>query len=143
MTMERLLEFLGNHLLLSGAVAVVLILLVANELLRLFRGEKRLNPTEAVHIMNAQDAVVLDVRSAGDYKKGHILNARHVPMTKIEETGQQLGKYKNAPVLCYCALGSTAPQACDKLRKMGFQQVYSLRGGLNAWQNANLPVTTR
>lgn len=143
MTTERLLEFIGNHLLLSAAVLVVLVLLIGNELLRLIRGEKRLSPSDAVRIINAPDAIVLDVRSASDFKKGHILNARHVPLTKIDEVGQQLSKQKSSPVLCYCALGSSAPQACEKLRKMGFEEVYSMRGGLNAWQNANLPVTTR
>lgn len=143
MTMERLLEFLGNHLLLTAAVAVVLVLLIGNELLRLIKGEKRLSPADAVRIINDQDAIVLDVRSLSDYKKGHILNARHVPMTKIDEVGQELSKRKSSPVLCYCALGSTAPQACEKLKKMGFEHVHSLRGGLNAWQSASLPVTTR
>ena len=141
--MERLLEFIGNHMLLSGAVVVVLVLLIGNELLRLVRGEKRLLPSEAVRIINDQDAIVLDVRSLSDYKKGHILNARHVPMTKIEEVGKELSKRKASPVLCYCALGSTAPQACEKLQKMGFENVHSLKGGLNAWQGASLPVTTR
>lgn len=143
MTLERLLEFFGNHLLLTAAVVVVLVLLIGNELLRIIRGEKRLSPAEAVRVINDQDAIVLDVRSLSDYKKGHILNARHVPMTKIEEVGRELAKRKSSPVLCYCALGSAAPQACDKLQKMGFEKVHSLRGGLNAWQNASLPVTTR
>ncbi len=143
MTMEQILEFLGNHMLLSAAVVVVLLLLIGNELLRLITGEKRLTPTDAVRIINDQDAIVLDVRSLSDYKKGHILNARHVPMTKIDEVAKELSKRKSSPVLCYCALGSTAPQACDKLKKQGFEQVHSLRGGLNAWQAASLPVTTR
>lgn len=143
MTMEQLFEFLGNHLLLSGAFVVVLLLFIGNELLRLIRGEKRLSPADAVRIINDQDAIVLDVRSISDYKKGHILNARHVSMAKLEELGQELSKRKSSPVLCYCALGSVAPQACEKLKKMGFENVHSIKGGLNAWQSASLPVTTR
>jgi rhodanese-related sulfurtransferase len=46
-------------------------------------------------------------------------------------------------VLVYCALGGTASEAAAKLRKLGFTEVYPLRGGLNGWMNSNLPVTAK
>lgn len=141
--MDRVLEFASNHLLLTIAAAVILLLLLGNELLRIVKGERRLGPAEAVRIINSEDALVLDVRSAADFKKGHILNARNVTLARLAEHEKELEKYKNRPVLCYCALGSTAPQACERLRKMGFSTVYSLKGGLNAWEGASLPVTTK
>lgn len=141
--MDRLVEFASNHLLLFVAAIVVMVLLLGNEILRILRGERRLAPADAVRVINSDDAQVIDVRSAADFKKGHILNARSIPLARLAEHEKELAKYKEQPILCYCALGSTAPQACERLRKMGFTTVYALKGGLNAWEGASLPVTTR
>lgn len=141
--MQQIIEFLANHWILTSALGFVLVLLVANEVWTSMRGEKRLSATDAVRLINDQDAVVLDVRGVADYKKGHILNAINIPSARLEERVNELAKFKARPVLCYCALGSSAPQACAKLRQLGFATVYSLKGGLNAWQGASLPVTTK
>lgn len=141
--MHQFLEFFNNHPYLFAALAVAVALLVANEALRLWRGDKRLAPSEAVRMINERDAVVLDVRAAGDFKKGHILNAVHMPVGSIDDKAKELEKYKQRPVLCYCGIGTAAPQAVDKLKQQGFEDVHALKGGLNAWQSANLPVTTK
>lgn len=141
--MDRLLEFAANHPALFIALGVIVVLFVLNEVHGRVRGDRRLSPTDAVRLINHEDAVVVDVRGAADFKRGHILHARNIPANRIAEHEPELAKFKERPVLCYCALGSTAPQACEELRKLGFTRSYSLKGGINAWQGANLPVTTR
>lgn len=141
--MQEIIEFLANHPVLTAALVAVLTLMVANEIWTTFKGEKRLPPLDAVRLINDQNAVVLDVRSPADFKKGHILNALNIPSARLVDRAKELDKLKDRPVLCYCALGSVSPQACTKLRQMGFATVYSLKGGLNAWQGASLPVTTK
>lgn len=141
--MQPIIEFLASHWILSSAFGAVLALMVANELWTALRGEKRLSPADAVRLINDQNAAVLDVRGPADYKKGHILNALNIPAARLKERVNELAKFKDRPVLCYCALGSAAPQACATLRQLGFATVYSLKGGLNAWQGASLPVTTK
>jgi rhodanese-related sulfurtransferase len=141
--MQQIIEFLANHWILASALGLVVALMVANEIWTSLRGEKRLSATDAVRLINDQDAVVLDVRGVADFKKGHILNAINIPAARLQERVNELAKFKARPVLCYCALGSSAPQACTKLRQLGFTTVYSLKGGLNAWQGASLPVTTK
>lgn len=141
--MQQLIEFLTHHWLLTTALGVVVALMVANEMWTAWRGEKRLSPADAVRLINDQNAVVLDVRGPADFKKGHILNAINIPAARLPERVNELAKLKERPVLCYCALGSSAPQACAKLTQLGFATVYSLKGGLNAWQGASLPVTTK
>ena len=49
-------------------------------------------------------------------------------------------KLKERPVVFYCKNGQVSPQACAKLVKAGYDQVYFLSGGLSAWQSENLPV---
>ena len=141
--MQQLIEFLSHHLVLASAFSVVIVLMGLNELWTMFRGEKQLSPADAVRLINDKGPLVLDLRPAADFKRGHILNALNIPAAKIEERISEIGKYKDQVVLCYCALGNASPQACVKLRRLGFGTVHSLKGGLNGWQGASLPVTTR
>lgn len=140
--MAQFLEFFQAHPLLFVALAVVLVLIVANEVHGNITGGKRLSASEAVRLINDRDPVVLDVRSPADFRKGHLLHALNAPLTKLDEHLGQL-KDKARPILVYCALGSSSSTAVDKLRKLGYAEVYPLRGGLNAWLGASLPVTTK
>lgn len=143
MSVERLTEFVVNHPILWSLAGAILLALLATELLRVLRGQRPIPPGEAVRLINSSDAVVVDVRSAADYRKGHILNAVHVPLAGIHERADEIAKDHDRTIVCYCAIGSAAPQACAKLRKLGYHNVYALKGGLNAWQAAGLPVTTK
>jgi len=96
-----------------------------------------------VRLINDREAIVVDLRAAGDYKKGHLLNALNLPAAKLAERAGELGKDKSKPVLLYCALGSVAGEAAAQLRKLGYSEVYPLRGGINGWLSSNLPVTVK
>ncbi|MEQ1438814.1 rhodanese-like domain-containing protein [Fontimonas sp. SYSU GA230001] len=141
--MSQFVEFLGNHPGLFAALGVVLLLIVANEVHGAFTGGKRLSVAEAVRLINDRDPIILDVRTPADFKKGHLLNAHNAPLTKLDESLGAAGKDKSKPVLVYCALGPTSVSAAERLRKLGFAEVYPLRGGLNAWLGASLPVTAK
>lgn len=141
--MNQFIEFFGNHPGLFAALGVLLALFIANEVHGAIAGGKRLSVPEAVRLINDRDPIILDVRTPADFKKGHLLRAYNAPITKLGEHLNQIGKDKSKPVLVYCALGSTAVSAAERLRKDGFAEVYPLRGGLNAWLGANLPVTTK
>jgi len=141
--MDQLLQFLGQHPLLFSALGGVAVLLILNEMSGVVTGEKRLSPQEAVRLINDRHALVLDVRPPADFKKGHILNALNVPQPKLGERLNELGKDTARPIVVYCALGGVAAQATHTLKKAGYSEVYPLRGGLNNWLSASLPVTTR
>ena len=141
--MDQLLQFLVQHPVLSSALGAVFVLLILNEMSHVVTGEKRLAPLEAVRLINDRNALVLDVRPANDFKKGHILNALNVPQAKLAERLTELGKDTARPIVVYCALGGVAAQATHQLKKAGYSEVYPLQGGLNNWLNASLPVTTR
>lgn len=141
--MQQVQEFIVNHPLLWGLLLLVLIALAVTEGLRFFRGQRPIGATEAVRLMNTHDAVVVDTRSAADYNKSHILNARHVPMAGIEGRAKEISKNTDRTIICYCGVGSVAPQAAAKLRKLGYTNVHALKGGINAWQSDGLPVTSK
>lgn len=141
--MAQFFEFFHAHVWLFVAFGVVLALLIANEVHGNLTGGKRMSPAEAVRLINDRDPLIVDVRPLADFKRGHLLNAFHAPLTKFDEYLGQLAKDKARPVLVYCALGVSSSTAVEKLRKNGFAEVYPLRGGINAWSMANLPLTTK
>src|SRR5581483_5275238 len=101
-------------------------------------GGSSVTPQDATLMMNRQDAVVLDLRGADEFGKGHVINARNVPLAQLEGRAGELQRYKSKPVIV-CEDGVRASGAAA-LRKMGFGQVYTLSGGVAAWQQAGLPV---
>lgn len=141
--MEAYLSFVQNHPALFAALGVILVLIVANEVHGQLTGGKRLSIPEAVRLINDRDPLILDVRAPGDYKRGHLLNAINVPAARIDERAGELGKDKSRPVLVYCALGGSAAEVAKKLHKLGYSQAYPLRGGINGWLSANLPITSK
>ncbi len=142
-SMDPILQFISLHPVLFSALAAVAVLLIVNEMSGAITGEKRLSPLEAVRLINDRAALVLDVRTVADYKRGHILNALNLPQTKLHERMNELGKDLARPIVVYCALGGVAAQATHQIKKAGFSEVYPLKGGLNNWLGASLPVTAK
>jgi rhodanese-related sulfurtransferase len=101
-------------------------------------GGSAVSPQDATLMINRQDALVLDVRSPDEFGKGHVLNARSMPLAQLESRSGDLHKHKTRPVIV-CEDGARSGAAAT-LRKLGFEKVYTLSGGLPAWQQAGLPV---
>jgi rhodanese-related sulfurtransferase len=141
--MEQFVEFVIKNWYLFAALAVILVLLIGAEVLRKVRGVSNVSPTDALQLINDQDAIVVDIREAGEYKQGHIPEARHIPSGKLKERLGELQKFKDKPVILYCRTGATSSGAGALLKKQGFGAVHNLSGGLPAWQNANLPISKR
>lgn len=104
------------------------------------RGIKDVDCVAATQLINHKNALVLDVREESEYKAGHILNSKLIPLGKLGERAGELEKYKEQPVVVVCRSGHRSGMACALLGKQGFTQAYNLAGGMMAWQKANLPV---
>ena len=137
--MEQLLEFAGNHALLVAAFLAVLTAL-AWHLIADPGGKNAVEPLAATAMINHEDAVVLDVRSMAEFKDGHIVNSINIPLNGLGNNLKQIEKHRDKPVVIVCRSGSRSGSACGVLRKNGFENVKNLRGGMLAWENANLPV---
>ena len=107
------------------------------------RADGEVGTLAAVQLINHQDALVLDVREDVEYDAGHIADARHIPVGKIEGRLQELEKFKSKPIVVVCRSGMRSNRACSVLRKHGFTDVRNLAGGINAWQQASLPVVKK
>lgn len=95
---------------------------------------------ETTRLMNAGNAVLLDVREEKELGAARLPNAVHIPLSELSKRAGELAKSTKKPVIVYCDRGTRARGAAGALRKAGFAEVYLLRGGFRAWRDAGLPV---
>lgn len=137
--MDRYLEFASNHVLLSVGLVLSFFMLLFSELQRKARGLTSLEPPDVVKLINA-DAVVIDLRSAEAYAKGHIVNAKNMPFDELDASSGKLDSMKTKTIVAVCESGTTSNRAVERLKKAGIEKVYGVRGGMSAWSQAGLPV---
>lgn len=139
-TIANIIHFIGQHWLLSGAIAILLVLLLLNEVW-LMRGIRyQLTPQEAIQMINHHQAVMVDMRDRSSFEAAHVVGSVHIPEEKFEKKLNLINSYKTKPVILMCAMGNVAPKSLQRLKAMGFEQVYYLAGGMLAWQKENLPL---
>lgn len=140
--MSQLGEFVVNHWDLFLALAIILALLIGQPLSRRLRGFHEVDPQGAVGLMNREDAVLVDVREDKEYREGHVTGSMHIPLSGLDKNLDRLESLRNKPVILGCRSGHRSSKAAGMLRKQGFEQVYNLKGGMLAWENAGLPLST-
>lgn len=86
------------------------------------------------------DKIILDVRTADEFKGGHLVNATTIDYYSTDFKNQVNQLDKTKPVFVYCAAGVRSGKAASILSQLGFEQVYDLQGGFNAWAAARKPV---
>ena len=103
-------------------------------------GQGSLTVQGAVHIINRERGVLVDVREPEEFAAGHPVGARNVPLDQVEAKRPGAVKNKAVPLLLICASGSRAQRAVATAKKLGYEQAQAVSGGLKAWKDANLPV---
>ena len=98
------------------------------------------NPGEATLLINREDAHILDVREASEFVAGHIPEAINIPGGKLSERLHEIEKYKDKPLIVCCAAGMRSNKACRDLKQNGFEKLYNLSGGVDAWVAASYPL---
>lgn len=140
MTLADLMAFAGRHPYLSMALGGLTVAILYNEIAGRLSGIRRLGPAEVTALINHGNALLVDVRGAADFEKGHIAGSRNVQMTQFDPENKQLAPAKSLPVVMVCRVGQTATFAARRLSKAGFTNVAVLEGGIQAWQAADLPL---
>ncbi len=136
---NNLVKFAGDHVSLV-AVAVVSGAMLVWPALRRGASGASVSTLQATQLMNQQNAVVLDIRDASEYAKGHLINARNIPLSELETRAGELEKHKTKPLVIVCENDHRSGKAVAALRKRGFEQVFALGGGISAWRQAGLPL---
>lgn len=126
---------LDNWMLLTVALASGLALLVPV----LSKGTG-LDPQTMVQLMNREKAVVIDVCEPDEFARGHVIGSKNLPLGQLEDKLGQVVKNKSTQVIMVCQVGARSSRAAATARKLGYDNVQSLSGGLKAWAAASMPI---
>ncbi|MEQ1635470.1 MAG: rhodanese-like domain-containing protein [Methylococcales bacterium] len=96
------------------------------------------SPETAEALVSEKQAIIIDVREVNEWKQKHIPGAVNIPFGQLNSRLEELEQYKQTAIITQCHSGKRSKQALDALKLAGFTSVYSLEGGLIAWDKAGL-----
>ncbi len=142
--MQEYIEFFRANPMLSLAWLGLFVALVITTIKSMTSKVKNVSTQELVQLVNKENAKVVDVRAKEEFRKGHIVGAVNQTMSEIKNNQiSSLESARKSPSILVCNAGMTSGQAAQLLVAQGFEQVYSLKGGMGDWQAANLPVQSK
>ncbi len=86
---------------------------------------------------------ILDVREAAEMAKGKIAGSTNIPIRELPKSLAKLPENKTAPILVYCQVGYRGGIGMTILRMWGYTNVRNIRGGLDGWEAAKMPVVDK
>lgn len=95
-------------------------------------------PAEAHEAVNSGEGILVDVRDPHEWRAGHALGARHIPLSDLPQRLAELPRER--PVYVICASGGRSRTAAELLHNAGFVSPVNVNGGTSAWQRSNLPM---
>jgi rhodanese-related sulfurtransferase len=135
--MALFFEFLAQQWILVVALLAVLVMLFMHETRK---SGTSLSPQQAINLVNAEDGVFVDLRDTADFRAGHIVEAMHIPSSKLLNNTGLLENYRDKPIVLVCKMGQSSGAVGKKLNAEGFAKVNIMTGGMMEWKNLQLPV---
>lgn len=135
--MAMFLEFLTQQWQLAAALLVCVMMLAYHESRR---GGKTISAHQLVRLVNSEQAVVVDLRDAAEFRKGHIADAINIPFAKVGERMGEIEAWREKPIVLVCKIGQSASAVGKQLLAKKFEHVYRLSGGISEWQTSQLPL---
>ena len=131
----------GSRLYMGIGLSVALILVVVLIKGNLFgppqtEGVVYAQPVEFNTVLQEPGAVLVDVRTLGEWNRGHLPQARRIELEQLEGQIAAQVPDRNTPVLVYCQSGTRSAFAANILRRMGYTKVTNLVGGIESWARA-------
>ncbi|MED5274496.1 MAG: rhodanese-like domain-containing protein [Pseudomonadota bacterium] len=135
--MEQLIEFFGNHLILSSSFFIVLFMIFFLEIGALTNKFKPLTYSELTNLINKDKVTLVDFRAEKEYMNGHIINSVNLSIASIKTNNFN----KQQPIIAYSDNDRDSINAAKEYVKLGYQMVYYLQGGIQSWIENNMPLT--
>jgi rhodanese-related sulfurtransferase len=129
-------------LIFAGVCLLVLLLAMVPRMLSWGRGKGRpmLDPVQVEELLTGSGALVLDLRSASAFQKGHIRGSLHVPFDQLATRFVAPDPTATRALILVDETDHRAHQAYDLLRSHGYSWMYVMRGGMRAWRRASRPM---
>ena len=135
--MELFFQFVSHQWYLFGLLSMLLAGLLYHESRK---AGPQISPQQLARLVNQEDALVLDVRPAKEFRAGHIVDAVNVPHDQLAKGLEGMDKYQGRPVVVVCTMGQHTSGAAKQLRGRGFESVYRLQGGIMEWTASQMPL---
>jgi rhodanese-related sulfurtransferase len=139
--MQELAEFTANNPWLMSGLFASALAVIFNELRLKTRGVSAVTAMMAVRVIN-DGGTVVDIRDTEQFGLGHIIDAHNITEKQLTENASALDRFKKSVILV-CENGARSGLCATKLRNGGNEQVFSLKGGLLAWREENLPTSSK
>lgn len=141
--MSNLSHFISQNLILCIIFALAILIYLGYEIHQAKSGRFQLSIQDAINLTNRDKGIFLDIRDSKTFNERHIVGAINSSMAELKENTKILNKYKNNPIVVYCATGSQSASVCDLLKKTGFDKLYTLKGGFKQWLQDKLPTENK
>ncbi len=141
--MNIFLEFLVNHWMLTGTFVVLLAWLFQSGTSKVVKGIQILSVAECVQKINHEHGALIDIREESKFNNGHIVNSVNSPLANLENDLKKIQKYKAKPAIVVCQNGQSSIRGAELLKKNGFDNVNALKGGIQEWLAADLPLVKK
>lgn len=139
--LQEIMQFVSKHPILSLSWIALLIAVVVTTFKSRFSRVQEVSRAETTRLINKEEAVVVDIRSRDDYRKGHIINSVNLVLSDLKGNNLgELSQYKAQPIIVACAHGTSSREAAEWLFKAGFERVFTLKEGISGWSGENLPL---
>lgn len=131
-----------SYILITIAVLAVAGYFIYNAVMNKqpIKEKTNINATDFEQKINNPDAVILDVRSAFEFKGDKINGAQNISVSSPDFNSRIENLDKNKTYLVYCQHGPRGKEATKIMKDKGFQHVYNLSGGIEEWKYYNKPV---
>lgn len=83
-------------------------------------------------LKNNSNTFLLDVRSIQEYNEGHLNGAINIPLSELKEKANCILRNYDNIIIVYCQYGARSEKAVNILKKLGYNKVYNLCGGLDS-----------
>jgi len=115
---------------------LLIVLLVLFSIIKKFlttRGLTNYEPYEVKDkIKDSLNVILLDVRTTAERKSQSIKGSFHIPLHELEQRADELKRFRDKEIICYCQSGSRSVVAAGKLKKLGYNSA-NMKGGITKW----------
>ncbi|MDX2463240.1 MAG: rhodanese-like domain-containing protein [Porticoccus sp.] len=129
-------DFISEQWVLVSVFMVLIYLFAINERIK---SGKQISPHVVTRMINADEAVLVDIRDTKEFKAGHIAGAINIPHLKLMDRLAELESYRDKAIIVADKVGQQSGAIGRKLQQKEFS-VLRLTGGMMEWQNQKLPV---
>ena len=129
-------DFISEQWILVSVFMVLVYLFAINERIK---SGKPISPHVVTRMINADEAVLVGIRDAKEFKVGHIAGGINIPQAKLMDRLDELEPHREKAIIIVDKVGQQSGATGRKLKQKEFH-VFRLTGGMMEWSNQKLPV---